>query len=172
MTARISRAACAAAAIATGTIVVTVTFAGAAYADGSSSPFSGRTEGGSLVVKSGDIVACEGAGQVVVATTEGGKILSADGPGTKITTPAGAVFETLADKSVKVSFQGADAVVTCPADQVPTTPAFVPKSSLAGTGGSVHGMNTTATVAGGALVAAGLAGGAVVLRRRSGGGRA
>ncbi|MEV6211625.1 hypothetical protein [Kitasatospora sp. NPDC051914] len=172
MSARISRAACAAAAVATGILVATATLAGPAYADGSSSPFTGRTEGGSLVVKSGDIVACEGVGRVVVAITEGGKILSTDGPGTKFTTPAGAQFETLADKSVKVSFQGAHAVVSCPADQVPTTTAFVPKSSLAGTGGSVTGVNTAATAAGGALVAVGLVGGAVVLRRRSAGSRA
>lgn len=172
MPARISRAACGAAALAAGIVVVTATLAGPAYADGSSSPFTGRTEGGSLVVRSGDIVACEGVGQVVVAITEGGKILSADGPGTKFTTPAGAQFETLADKSVKVSFQGAHAVVSCPADQVPTTTAFVPKSSLAGTGGSATGVNTTATAAGGAMVAVGLAGGVVVLRRRSAGRRA
>jgi hypothetical protein len=153
--------------MAAGALVVMATLASPAYADGSSSPFKGRTEGGNLEVKSGDIVACAGVGKVEVAITEGGKILSTDGRGTNFTTPAGAEFETLSNKAVEVTFKGASAVVTCPKDLIPATTAFVPKSVLSGSGGAVTGMNTTATVAGGALAAAGLAGGAVALRRRS-----
>jgi hypothetical protein len=156
--------------MAAGTLIVIATLSSPAYADGSSSPFKGRTEGGSLEVKSGDIIACAGVGKVQVVDTKG-TIHNADGPGTNFTTPAGAEFETLSSKAVEVTFQGASAAVTCPKNQVPATTAFVPKSVLSGSGGAVTGVNTAATVAGGALVAAGLAGGAGVLRRRSASGR-
>jgi hypothetical protein len=135
-----------------------------AYADGGS-PFSGRTEGGSLQVKSGDVIACAAVGEERVVEPNG-TIHMSGSPGTHFTTAGGAEYETLASGSLEVSFQGASAVVRCPASLVPTTSAFVPKSTLAGEGGSVTGTNTATTAAGGALVAAGLAGGALVLRRR------
>jgi hypothetical protein len=139
-----------------------------------SSPFKGRTQSGNLIVKSGDIIVCFAENQVVVASTDG-KFRQTDGPGTNFTTPAGAEFETLntgqkfpilQNGGVEVSFEGASAVVTCPKSLVPATPAFVPKSTLAGTGGSVTGMDVIKTSAGGALAVGGIAGATIVLRRR------
>ncbi|MFD0526090.1 hypothetical protein ACFQ1I_00655 [Kitasatospora arboriphila] len=159
---------------ATGALAAVFVFASPAYADGVSSPFKGRTESGNLVVRSGDIIVCFGENQVVVADTEG-KFRQTDGPGTSFTTPAGAAFKTLdtgkkfpplQNGGVEVSFGGASAVVTCPKSLVPATSAFVPKSTLAGTGGSVTGVDVIKSSAGGALAVAGIAGAAVVLRRR------
>jgi hypothetical protein len=144
------------------------------YADGVSSPFKGRTASGNLIVKSGDIIVCFAEHQVVVADTEG-KFRQTDGPGTNFTTPTGAEFETLStgrkfpplqNGGVEVTFEGASAVVTCPKSLVPATSVFVPKSTMAGAGGSVTGVDMITTFAGGALVAGGVAGAAIALRRR------
>jgi hypothetical protein len=139
-----------------------------------SSPFKGRTETGNLIVKSGDIIVCFAKNQVVVASTDG-KFRQTDGPGTNFTTPAGAEFETLntgkkfpvlQNGGVEVSFGGASAVVTCPKSLVPATSGFAPKSTMAGTGGSVTGVDVIKTSAGGAIAAGGIVGAAIVLRRR------
>jgi hypothetical protein len=140
-----------------------------AYADGGS-PFSGRTEGGSLQVKSGDIVACEAVGKETVVEPNG-MIHHSGAHGTGFTTANGAEYEVLASGGLEVSFRGASAVVHCPADLVPATTAFVPRETLSGEGGSVTGVNTVATAAGGALIVAGLASGGLVLRRRREGGK-
>jgi hypothetical protein len=135
-----------------------------AYAHGGT-PFSGRTEGGSLVVKSGDIVACEAVGKETVVEPNG-TIHHSGSAGTSFTTTAGAEFETLASGALEVSFRGNSAVVRCGADLVPATNAFVPQETLSGEGGSATGVNATTTAAGGGLIAAGLAGAGLVLRRR------
>src|SRR6516225_3264776 len=114
MSALTSRKAAAAAAMAAGLLSMVTTLATPALADGMSSPFKGRTEGGSLIVKSGDIIACAAVGKEDVVDTNG-KIHHSDGPGTNFTTPAGAEFETLQNGSLEVTFGGASAVVTCPA---------------------------------------------------------
>jgi hypothetical protein len=161
-------------AVAGGVLAAVFVFAGPVYADGVSSPFKGRTEGGNLIVKSGDLIVCFAENQVVVADTEG-KFRQTDGPGTNFTTLTGAEFETLdtgrkfpplQNGGVEVSFGGASAVVTCPKSLVPATSAFVPRSTMAGTGGSVTGVDVLKTSAGAALTVGGVAGAAIVLRRR------
>ncbi|MFD9123808.1 hypothetical protein [Kitasatospora sp. NPDC059571] len=168
----------AAAAAAGGIMAFVCVCAGPAYADGASSPFKGRTDSGNLIVRSGDVIVCFAENQVVVADTEG-KFRQTDGPGTSFTTPAGAAFRTLdtgktfpllQNGGVEVSFEGASAVVTCPKSLVPATSAFVPKSTLAGTGGSVTGVDVIKSTAGGALAVGGVAGAAIALRRRRVGG--
>lgn len=165
------RKAGAAVAVAGGMLAVITTIANPAYAGGAPSPFSGRSEGGSLIVKSGDVIACAAAGKEDVVDTKG-TVHHSDGAGANFTTPAGAEFETLSGGSLEVTFQGASATVTCPSSLVPATAAFVPKSTLAGAGSSVIGGNTVETVAGGALAAVGIAGGAILLGRRRVGGAA
>jgi hypothetical protein len=142
----------------------TVLAAAPAYAHGGS-PFSGRTEGGSLEVKSGDIVACEAVGKETVVEPNG-TFHHTGGPGSSFTTAHGAEFEVLANLALEVSFRGASATVRCGSDLVPATTAFVPRETLSGEGGSVTGVNTVTTAAGGALIATGLAGAGLALRRR------
>lgn len=158
------------AAMAIGAVAVITTVSGPAYADGASL-FQGRTEGGSLIVSSGDIIACAGVGDVRVADTTGTEHKT-NGAGTKFTTPAGAHFETLQPGTVKVTFKGASAEVKCGVEEFPTTSARVPKGpSLAGVGGGASEGNTALTIGGGALAAAGGAVGALALHRRRAAGR-
>jgi hypothetical protein len=135
-----------------------------AYAHGAS-PFSGRTEGGSLEVKSGDIVACEAVGKETVVEPNG-TFHHSGAPGSGFTTAHGAEYEVLASGALEVSFNGASATVRCGSDLVPATNAFVPRETLSGEGGSVTGVNVATTAAGGSLVATGLAGAGLMLRRR------
>lgn len=152
---------------------LTAVAVGPAYAGGAPSgtatPFTGRTEGGSLILKDGDIVACAGVGMLQVVQSNG-VIRDADGPGTTFTTAAGTKVVTLSKGTVNVTVQGLTAQVTCGSQGFPTTAAFVPPSSLkgavkAGSGGSVAGVNTAEVVGGGAVAATGLLG-LVLLRRR------
>lgn len=161
-------------AVSTGALAAMVVLVGPAYADGASSPFTGRTQSGNLVVRSGDIVVCFAENQVVVADTDG-KFRQTDGPGTSFTTPGGATFRTLdtgktfptlQNGGVEVSFGGTSAVVTCPRSLVPATSASVPKSTLAGAGGSVTGVDVIKSSAGAVLAVGGVVGAGIVLRRR------
>lgn len=154
---------------------LTAVTAGPVHADGaptgSATPFTGRTEGGSLILKDGDIVACAGVGQLQIAQSNG-VIRDTDGPGTTFTTPAGTKVVTVRKGTVNVTVQGITAKVTCGREGFPTTAAFVPGSSLkggvkAGSGGSLTGVNTAETLGGGALVAAGLLGVGLLRRRRT-----
>jgi uncharacterized protein (TIGR03382 family) len=160
----------AAATVAAGALAAITTFASPAYAGGPTTPFSGRTEGGSLILKDGDIIACAAVGQLQVVQTNG-VIRDADGAGTMFTTPEGTMVKTLRKGTVKATVNGASATVTCGKEGFPTTSAFVPTISLkdgveTGSGGAVSGVNTAGIVGGSALAAAGLAGGAALLRRR------
>ncbi|MFI6931611.1 hypothetical protein [Streptomyces sp. NPDC050287] len=163
-----------AATAAAGAFAATVMLAGPAYADGTPStkatPFTGRTEGGSLILKDGDIIACAAVGQLQVVQPNG-VIRETDGAGTKFTTPAGTRVLTIRQGTVKVTVDRVSAEVTCGKELFPTTTAFVPSTSLkdgvkAGAGGTVSGLSTATMVGGGGLAAAGLVGGAVLLRRR------
>ncbi|MFC6599121.1 hypothetical protein [Kitasatospora paranensis] len=155
-----------------GALVAVAVFAVPAYAGGSSSgaatPIKGRTEGGSLELVNGDVVACAGVGDLRVVGADGEH--RTDGPGTTFTTAAGTAVATVKTGTVKVTVRGADAVITCGSELFPTTTATVPTGpSLAGGGGGVSGADTAVTLAGGAIAMAGLVGGtAVVLRRRPG----
>ncbi len=171
---RRKRARYAATMAAAGAFAATMTFASPAYADGTPStkatPFTGRTEGGSLILKDGDIIACADVARLQVVQTNG-VIRDADGAGTTFTTPAGTLVVTLRQGTVKVTVDRVSAEVTCGKELFPTTTAFVPPTSLkdgvkAGAGGAVSGLSTATLVGGGGLVAAGLVGGAVLLRRR------
>lgn len=164
----------AATAVTAGALAAITTFAGPAYAggppSGQATPFSGRTEGGSLTLKNGDIIACAEVGQLQVVQTNG-VFRDADGAGTTFTTPEGTMVVTLRQGTVKVTVGGVSATVTCGKELFPTTSAFVPRISLkgsveTGSGGAVSGVNTAGIVGGGALAAAGLAGGVALLRRR------
>jgi hypothetical protein len=156
--------ACTVTAVATALLGSGAALAAPAYADGGS-PFSGRTEGGSLQVKSGDVVACEAVGKETVVEPNGA--LHHTGlPGTRFTTANGAEYEVLSSGALEVSFGGASATVRCGADLVPATAAFVPRETLSGEGGSVIGVSPATTAAGGALIATGLGGAYLVLRRR------
>jgi hypothetical protein len=88
---------------AAGALAATMTFASPEYADGTPSmratPFTGRTEGGSLILKDGDIIACAAVGQLQVVQTDG-VIRDADGAGTAFTTPAGTRVVTLRQGTV------------------------------------------------------------------------
>ncbi|WP_354639514.1 hypothetical protein [Kitasatospora camelliae] len=144
--------------------------AGPARADGVPSgggtPIKGRTEGGSLELKSGDIVACAGVGDLRVAGADGQEHLT-NGPGTTFTTPAGTTVRTVQTGTVEVTVQGASAVITCGPELFPTTNAVVPSGpSLAGEGGGTTGTDPLLTTAGSALAAAGIATATVALRRR------
>ena len=163
------------AAVAVTAAALTVVVAGPAQAGGAPSgaatPFTGRTEGGSLILKDGDIVACAGVGQLQIAQTNG-VVRDTDGAGTTFTTPAGTKVVTVVKGTVKVTVQGISAQVTCGSQGFPTTSAFVPSSSLkggvnAGSGGSAAGVNTGELAGGGALVASGLFGVAMLRRRRA-----
>ncbi|MCU7825382.1 hypothetical protein [Kitasatospora sp. DSM 101779] len=156
----------AAAAVACGVLAMLTAGAGAAYADGgAATPFKGRTEGGSLELVNGDVVACAGVGEVRVVDAQGEHVPGA--PGTSFTTAAGTKVLTKSADTVEVTVGGAFAAVTCGPELFPTTTAPVPKGpSLAGGGGGILGVDPVETAAGGALLAAGLAGGALVLRRR------
>lgn len=170
-----TRAAKACASAAVVAAALTVVAAGPAQAggppSGAATPFTGRTEGGSLILKDGDIIACAGVGQLQIAQSNG-VIRDTDGAGTTFTTPAGTTVVTLVKGTVNVTVQGITAKVTCGAAGFPTTAAFVPSSSLkggvkAGSGGSLTGMNTGELVGGGALMAAGLLGAGLLRRRRT-----
>jgi hypothetical protein len=171
-----SRTATYAAAIAAaGAFAASMTCAGPAYAGGAPStqptPFTGRTEGGSLILKDGDIIACAGVGQLQVVGPDG-VIHDADGAGTTFTTPAGTKVVTLRQGTVTVTVDGISAEVTCGKELFPTTSASVPRTTLkggvkAGAGGTVSGVNTAEVMAGGGLAATALVGGVVMLRRRS-----
>ena len=153
--------------VAGGVLAVLAMAVGPAYADGVATPIKGRTEGGSLELKSGDIVACAGVGDVRVVDTHGTEHMT-DGAETSFTTPAGVEVETLRKGVVEVTFQGASAVIKCGPELFPTTNAFVPRGpSLSGAGGGIQQPNVTEAAAGGTLVAAGLATGVIVLRRRA-----
>ncbi|MFI5531903.1 hypothetical protein ACIA8O_25560 [Kitasatospora sp. NPDC051853] len=157
-------------AMAVGAVVAITAFSSPAYADGTTL-FQGRTEGGSLIVKSGDIIACAGVGDVRVADTTGTEHRT-DGAGTTFTTPAGAHVETLHPGTVKVTFHGASADVTCGPEEFPTTSARVPKGpSLAGVGGGVSEASTVRTVGGAAVALAGGTFAALTLYRRRTAGR-
>ncbi|MDN3059723.1 hypothetical protein PH213_35395 [Streptomyces sp. SRF1] len=136
-------------------------------AGGAATPIKGRTEGGSLELVNGDIVACAGVGDVRVEDTTGVEHKT-DGAGTEFTTRAGTEVETLRKGTVEVTVRGASAVITCGKEGFPTTKARVPKGVLAGSGGSVTEADTAEALAGGALVASAIAGCAVALRRRRG----
>lgn len=164
----------AAAVAAAGVFAATVMLVSPAYADGApttrATPFTGRTEGGSLILKDGDIIACAAVGQLQVVQTNG-VIRETDGAGTTFTTPAGTQVLTLRQGTVRVTVDRVSAEVTCGKELFPTTTAFVPPTSLkngvnAGAGGAVSGLSTATMVGGGGLAAAGLAGAAVLLRRR------
>ncbi|WP_431677999.1 hypothetical protein [Kitasatospora sp. KL5] len=157
----------AAAAVACGVLAMLTAGAAAAHADGgTATPIKGRTEGGSLELVNGDIVACAGVGDVRVAQTQGGERIPG-APGTSFTTPAGTKVVTKSAGTVEVTVGSASAVITCGPELFPTTNAPVPKGpSLAGGGGGVLGADPVETAAGGALLAAGLAGGTLALRRR------
>lgn len=149
---------------------LTVAVAGPVQASGAATPFTGRTEGGSLILTDGDIVACAGVGQLQVAQSNG-VIRGTGGAGTTFTTPAGTKVVTVVKGTVKVTVKGITAKVTCGSEGFPTTSAFVPSSSLkgpvdAGSGGSQAGVNTGELVGGSVLVASGLLGLAVLRRRR------
>ncbi|GDY50211.1 hypothetical protein SVIO_008340 [Streptomyces violaceusniger] len=122
-------ATCAATMAAAGAFAATVALAGPSYAGGPPStqatPFTGRTEGGSLILKDGDIIACAGAGQLQVVQSNG-VIRDADGAGTTFTTSAGTQVKTVRQGTVKVSVGGVSAEVTCGKELFPTTTAFVP----------------------------------------------
>lgn len=171
---RVPRGAKVCASVAVAAAALTLAAAGAAQADGGSSgatPFKGRSEGGSLILKDGDVVACAGVGQLQVAQTNG-VVRGTGGAGTTFTTPAGTKVVTVVKGTVNVTAQGITAKVTCGSQGFPTTSAFVPSSSLkggvdAGSGGSLTGVNAGELLGGGALVASGLVG-LVVLRRRRG----
>ncbi|SEO21574.1 hypothetical protein [Actinacidiphila rubida] len=152
---------------------MTVAVAAPAQAAGGTAgtPFKGRSEGGSLLLKDGDIVACAGVGQLQVAQSDG-TIRGTGGAGTTFTTPAGTKVVTVVKGTVKVTVQGVTARVTCGSQGFPTTSAFVPSGSLkggvdAGSGGSPAGVNTAELAGGGALVASGLLGLAALRRRRA-----
>lgn len=153
--------------LAGGAFVVLAAAASPAHADGVATPIKARTEGGSLELKSGDIVACAGVGDVRVVDTKGMEHKT-DGPGTLFTTPAGVEVETLHTGVVEVTFDGASAVIKCGPELFPTTNAFVPRGpSLSGTGGGIRLPSVTESAVGGTLVAAGLTTSVVVLRRRT-----
>lgn len=155
------------AAVAGGAFAVIAVAASPAHADGMATPIKARTEGGSLELKSGDIVACAGIGDVRVVETNGTEHKT-DGPGTVFTTPAGVEVETLHTGTVEVTFRGANAVITCGKELFPTTNAFVPQGpSLSGTGGGIRLPDAAETTAGAAMAAASLAIGGVALRRRA-----
>lgn len=159
---------------AAGAFAAIMTVASPAFAggppSGQATPFTGRTEGGSLILKDGDIIACAAVGQLQVVQPDG-VIRDADGAGTKFTTPAGTRVVTLRQGTVKVTVDRVSAEVTCGKELFPTTNAFVPSTSLkdgveAGAGGAVSGVSTGEVVGGSGLAAAGLVGGVVLLRRR------
>ena len=162
------------ASVAVAAAALTVAVAGPAQAGGGSgaaTPFTGRSEGGSLILKDGDIVACAGVGQLQVAQSNG-VIRGTGGAGTTFTTPAGTKVVTVVKGIVKVTVQGITAQVTCGSQGFPTTAAFVPGSSLkggvdAGSGGSQTGVNTSELVGAGALVATGVIGLAMLRSRRT-----
>jgi len=159
---------CGGTALAIGALAMTAMLSGPAYADGmTATPIQGRTEGGSIILNDGDIVACAGVGDLRVVDTKGTEHLT-DGAGTTFTTPAGTKVVTLRHGTVEVTVKGASAEITCGSEGFPTTNARVPKGpSLAGAGGSVSGVDAARTVGGGALVLVGGAAGAFVLRRRA-----
>jgi hypothetical protein len=69
---------------AAGALAATMTCASPVYVDGAPStrttPFTGRTEGGTLVLRGGDVIACAGVGQLQVAEPDG-VIRDTDGAG-------------------------------------------------------------------------------------------
>ncbi|MBY8877986.1 hypothetical protein [Actinacidiphila acidipaludis] len=156
-------------------VALTLAVAGPAQAGGGSSggatPFTGRSEGGSLILKDGDIVACAGVGVLQIVQRDG-VIRGTGSAGTTFTTPAGTKVVTVTKGTVKVTVQGITARVTCGSQGFPTTSAFVPSSSLkggvdAGSGGAPAAVNTGELVTGGALVATGVLGVAMLRRRRT-----
>ncbi|HSA54035.1 MAG TPA: hypothetical protein VLH10_28475 [Yinghuangia sp.] len=119
------------------------------------SPIQGRTEGGSIILTNGDIVACAAVGDLRIAGAEGREYLT-NGPGTHFTTAAGTDVQTLSTGHVRVTVGGASAEIQCGPEGFPTV------VGLPRTGASVDA--AMLALAGLGLVAAG--GTVVVATRR------
>lgn len=121
------------AAVAAGLVMAAAAMPATAYAGGTPAPHAsakarssaepapvqGRTEGGSIILTSGDIVACAGVGDLRIAGADGREHLT-NGPGTHFTTPAGTDVLTLRTGLVRVTAKGASADIECGPEQFPT----------------------------------------------------
>ncbi|WP_331767589.1 hypothetical protein [Embleya sp. NBC_00896] len=122
MSATVSRRARRATVVATGALAVLAAFPVAAYAAGPASenpPIQGRTEGGSIILTSGDIVACAGVNDLRIAGADGREHLT-NGPGTHFTTPAGTDVLTLRTGVVRATVKGASVDIQCGPEEFPT----------------------------------------------------